>query len=156
MEEAEWNHKQEERPKALNQGGYSLAELLVTVAIVGILAAISFGTLSGCIERARYAVAAEKGHRLMEALKLCEMEHDLADEIPMKKMMELSGQLMAKPGDPSSLLYPYIGDDVEDCRDFTVLFKRHGLYMRIYGFTYTADTYEINWNVDDGMEIMLK
>lgn len=156
MEEAEWNHKQEERSKALNQGGYSLAELLVTVAIVGILAVISFGILGGCIERARYAVAAEKGHRLMEALKLCEMEHDLADEIPMEKMLELSGQLMAKPGDPSSLLYPYIGDDVEDCRDFTVLFKRHGLYMRIYGFTYTADTYEINWNVDDGMEIMLK
>ena len=64
---------------------------------------------------------------------------------------------MKKPNDPDSLLYEYVGEDTDDCTDFTVSLKKiDNTSVEIQGFTYTADTYEITWTDDDGVEVTMK
>ena len=64
---------------------------------------------------------------------------------------------MKKPNDPDSLLYEYVGEDTDDCTDFTVSLKKiDTASVEIQGSTYTADTYEITWTEDDGVEVTMK
>ena len=65
--------------------------------------------------------------------------------------------IMKKPNDPDSPLYLYVGEDTDDCTDFTLSFKNTGDgKMEIDGFTYTADTYEIRWTEDDGVKVTME
>ena len=65
--------------------------------------------------------------------------------------------IMKKPNDPDSPLYLYVGEDTDDCTDFTLSFKNTGDgKMEINGFTYTADTYEIRWTEDDGVKVTME
>ena len=72
-------------------------------------------------------------------------------------MAEEIGTIMKKPNDPDSPLYLYVGEDTDDCTDFTLSFKNTGDgKMEINGFTYTADTYEIRWTEDDGVKVTME
>lgn len=72
-------------------------------------------------------------------------------------MAEEIGNIMKKPNDPDSPLYLYVGEDTDDCTDFTLSFKNTGDgKMEIDGFTYTADTYEIRWTEDDGVKVTME
>ena len=130
-----WDFRNFRERKKKDQGGYSLVELMVVIVIMVILASVSIGVYNGYVERAKNAVAYEKGHRLSA----------------------ISGDLMKKPNDPDSLLYEYVGEDTDDCTDFTVSLKKiDTASVEIQGFTYTADTYEITWTEDDGVEVTMK
>ena len=99
----------------------------------------------------------EKGHRTAEAFKICEAEHGLSGEFDKREMAEEIGNIMKKPNDPDSPLYLYVGEDTDDCTDFTLSFKNTGDgKMEINGFTYTADTYEIRWTEDDGVKVTME
>ena len=99
----------------------------------------------------------EKGHRIAEAFKICEAEHGLSGEFDKREMAEEIGNIMKKPNDPDSPLYLYVGEDTDDCTDFTLFFKNTGDgKMEINGFTYTADTYEIRWTEDDGVKVTME
>ena len=118
-----WDFRNFRERKKKDQGGYSLVELMVVIVIMVILASVSIGVYNGYVERAKNAVAYEKGHRIAEALKICE----------------------------------YVGEDTDDCTDFTVSLKKiDTASVEIQGFTYTADTYEITWTEDDGVEVTMK
>ena len=112
---------------------------------------------NGYVNRARSAVFYEKGHRIAEAFKICEAEHGLSGEFDKREMAEEIGNIMKKPNDPDSPLYLYVGEDTDDCTDFTLSFKNTGDgKMEINGFTYTADTYEIRWTEDDGVKVTME
>ena len=51
---------------------------MVVIVIMVILASVSIGVYNGYVERAKNAVAYEKGHRIAEALKICEAEYGLS------------------------------------------------------------------------------
>lgn len=157
MTKRTWNFRNRVRLKKLDRGGYSLVELMVVVVIMVILASVSIGVYSGYVNRAKSAVAYEKGHRIAEALKICEAEYGLSGEINMSTLSEFSGNLMMNPKDPESLLYPYIGEDSEDCTDFTVSLKNLGNgKVEINGYTYITDAYEITWTNEDGVKVTMK
>ena len=140
--------KRKQKMKRLDHGGYSLVELMVVIVIMVILASVSIGVYNGYVNRARSAVFYEKGHRIAEAFKICEAEHGLSGEFE---------NIMKKPNDPDSPLYLYVGEDTDDCTDFTLSFKNTGDgKMEINGFTYTADTYEIRWTEDDGVKVTME
>ena len=105
--------------KRLDHGGYSLVELMVVIVIMVILASVSIGVYNGYVNRARSAVFYEKGHRIAEAFKICEAEHGLSGEFDKREMAEEIGNIMKKPNDPDSPLYLYVGEDTDDCTDFT-------------------------------------
>lgn len=152
-----WDFRNFRERKKKDQGGYSLVELMVVIVIMVILASVSIGVYNGYVERAKSAVAYEKGHRIAEALNICEAEYGLSGTISLDRLSEVSGDLMKKPNDPDSLLYEYVGEDTDDCTDFTVSLKKiDTASVEIQGFTYTADTYEITWTEDDGVEVTMK
>lgn len=156
MTKRTWKFKNRGKLKKLDRGGYSLVELMVVIVIMVILASVSIGVYSGYVKRAKSAVAYEKGHRIAEALKICEAEYDLSGDISISKLSEVSSNLMKKPNDPESILYPYVGEETDDCTDFTVSLKNLGNgKVEIQGFTYTADKYEITWTNDDGVEVTM-
>ena len=143
--------------KRLGRDGYSLVELMVVIVIMVILASVSIGVYNGYVKRAKSAVAYEKGHRIAEALEICQAEYGLTDGISISKLSEVSGKLMKKPNDPDSLLYQYVGEDTKDCEDFTVSLVSAGVgKLEVEGFTYTSDAYEITWNNDDGVQVTMK
>lgn len=149
--------KRKQKMKRLDHGGYSLVELMVVIVIMVILASVSIGGYNGYVNRARSAVFYEKGHRIAEAFKICEAEHGLSGEFDKREMAEEIGNIMKKPNDPDSPLYLYVGEDTDDCTDFTLSFKNTGDgKMEINGFTYTADTYEIRWTEDDGVKVTME
>ena len=78
----------------MDHGGYSLVELMVVVVIMVILASVSIGVYNGYVKRAKSAVAYEKGHRIAEALEICETEYDLTGNISISRLSEISGKLM--------------------------------------------------------------
>lgn len=156
MTKRTWKFKNRGKLKKLDRGGYSLVELMVVIVIMVILASVSIGVYNGYVKRAKSAVAYEKGHRIAEALKICEAEYDLSGDISISKLSEISGNLMKKPNDPKSVLYPYVGEDTDDCTDFTVSLKNLGDgKVEIQGFTYTSDNYEITWTNDDGVQVTM-
>ena len=156
MTKRTWKFKKRGKLKKLDRGGYSLVELMVVIVIMVILASVSIGVYNGYVDRAKSAVAYEKGHRIAEALMICEAEYGLTGEISMSKLSEVSGSLMKKPNDPDSLLYQYVGDDTDDCSDFTVSLKKlGGGKVEIQGFTYTAAQYEITWTNEDGVQVTM-
>lgn len=69
-----WDFRNFRERKKKDQGGYSLVELMVVIVIMVILASVSIGVYNGYVERAKSAVVYEKGHRIAEALKICEAE----------------------------------------------------------------------------------
>jgi prepilin-type N-terminal cleavage/methylation domain-containing protein len=153
--------KRKQKMKRLDHGGYSLVELMVVIVIMVILASVSIGVYNGYVNRARSAVFydikrlwvfdREDGH------KICEAEHGLSGEFDKREMAEEIGNIMKKPNDPDSPLYLYVGEDTDDCTDFTLSFKNTGDgKMEINGFTYTADTYEIRWTEDDGVKVTME
>lgn len=156
MTKRTWGFKKRVKLKKLGRDGYSLVELMVVIVIMVILASVSIGVYNGYVNRAKSAVAYEKGHRIAEALKICEAEYGLSGTISMSRLSEVSGNLMKNPSDPDSLLYPYVGEDAEDCTDFTVSLKNLGDgKVEIQGFTYTSDNYEITWTNDDGVQVTM-
>ena len=157
MTKRTWKFKKRAKLNKMDHGGYSLVELMVVVVIMVILASVSIGVYNGYVKRAKSAVAYEKGHRIAEALEICEAEYDLTGNISISRLSEISGKLMKKPNDPDSPLYLYVGEDTDDCTDFTLSFKNTGDgKMEINGFTYTADTYEIRWTEDDGVKVTME
>ena len=117
---------------------------------------VSIGVYNGYVKRAKSAVAYEKGHRIAEALEICEAEYDLTGNISISRLSEISGKLMKKPNDPKSALYPYVGEDTDDCTDFTVSLKNLGDgKVKIQGFTYTSDSYEITWTNESGVQVTM-
>ena len=112
-----WDFRNFRERKKKDQGGYSLVELMVVIVIMVILASVSIGVYNGYVERAKNAVAYEKGHRIAEALKICEAEYGLSGTISLDRLSAISGDLMKKPNDPDSLLYEYVGEDTDDCTD---------------------------------------
>ena len=71
-------------------------------------------------------------------------------------MAEEIGNIMKKPNDPKSALYPYVGEDTDDCTDFTVSLKNLGNgKVKIQGFTYTSDSYEITWTNENGVQVTM-
>ena len=64
-----WDFRNFRERKKKDQGGYSLVELMVVIVIMVILASVSIGVYNGYVERAKSAVAYEKGHRIAEALE---------------------------------------------------------------------------------------
>lgn len=56
---------------------------MVVIVIMVILASVSIGVYNGYVERAKNAVAYEKGHRIAEALKICEAEYGLSGTISL-------------------------------------------------------------------------
>ena len=152
-----WDFSRIRKLKRMDRGGYSLVELMVVIVIMVILASVSIGVYNGYVERAKSAVAYDKGRRIAEALKICEAEYGLSGTFSMDHLSAVSGDLMKKPNDPDSILFEYVGEDTDDCTDFTVSLKKIDTKMvEIQGFTYTADTYEITWTEDDGVEVTLK
>ena len=134
-----------------------VSRAMVVIVIMVILASVSIGVYNGYVNRARSAVFYEKGHRIAEAFKICEAEHGLSGEFDKREMAEEIGNIMKKPNDPDSPLYLYVGEDTDDCTDFTLSFKNTGDgKMEINGFTYTADTYEIRWTEDDGVKVTME
>ena len=61
-----WDFRNFRERKKKDQGGYSLVELMVVIVIMVILASVSIGVYNGYVERAKSAVAYEKGHRIAE------------------------------------------------------------------------------------------
>lgn len=59
-----WDFRNFRERKKKDQGGYSLVELMVVIVIMVILASVSIGVYNGYVERAKNAVAYEKGHRI--------------------------------------------------------------------------------------------
>ena len=148
--------KRKQKMKRLDHGGYSLVELMVVIVIMVILASVSIGVYNGYVNRARSAVFYEKGHRIAEAFKICEAEHGLSGEFDKREMAEEIGNIMKKPNDPKSALYPYVGEDTDDCTDFTVSLKNLGDgKVKIQGFTYTSDSYEITWTNENGVQVTM-
>lgn len=157
MTKRTWKFKKRGKLKKLDHGGYSLVELMVVMVIMVILASVSVGVYNGYVNRAKSAVAYEKGHRIAEALKICEAEYDLEGTISRSKLAEISGDLMKNPNDPESLFYQYVGEDTDDCTDFTVSLKDAGDgNVEISGFTYTTETYEIRWTNDGKIKVTMK
>ena len=149
--------KRKQKMKRLDHGGYSLVELMVVIVIMVILASVSIGVYNGYVNRARGAVFYEKGHRIAEAFKICEAEYGLSGEFDKREMAEEIGNIMKKPNDPDSPLYLYVGEDTDDCTDFTLSLKNTGDgKMEINGFTYTADTYEIRWTEKGGVKVTME
>ncbi len=149
--------KRKHKVKRLDHGGYSLVELMVVIVIMVILASVSIGVYNGYVSRAKSAVFYEKGHRIAEAFKISEAEYDLSGEFDKREMAEEVGNIMKKPCDPDSPLYQYVGEETDDCTDFTLSFKNTGDgKMEINGFTYTADAYEIRWTEDGSVKVTMK
>lgn len=155
MTKRTWEFKERVKLKKLGHEGYSLVELMVVIVIMVILASVSIGVYNGYVNRAKSAVAYEKGHRIAEAFKICEAEYGLSGTLSMSRLSEV-GDLMKNPNDPDSLLYPYVGEDTEDCTDFSVSLKNlGGGKVEIQGFTYTSDNYEITWTSADGVQVTM-
>ena len=60
-----------------------------------------------------------------EAFKICEAEHGLSGEFDKREMAEEIGNIMKKPNDPDSPLYLYVGEDTDDCTDFTPFLQEY-------------------------------
>ena len=84
-------------------------------------------------------------------------QYGLSGEFDKREMAEEIGNIMKKPNDPDSPLYLYVGEDTDDCTDFTLSFKNTGDgKMEISGFTYTADKYEIRWTEKGGVKVTME
>lgn len=124
--------------------GYTLVELMVVIAIMVILASAGSGIFRGYVDRARNAKAYEKAHLILQALKIVEAEY--GGEGGMEADVLTNEAFFKAPNQPSSVLYPYVGGDTEDCIKYHIRFHRteEGKY-RISGFTYETEEYILIW-----------
>ncbi|MFQ5946577.1 MAG: type II secretion system protein [Anaerolineae bacterium] len=96
------------RSGAADEKGFSLIELLITVAIIGILAAIATPSLIAGQQRARYATAAADTRQIVtQALVLTNDNNQVADAVCGNPMPRCLWDGSA----PSNLLYMSIVND---------------------------------------------
>ena len=145
----------EKKNRRLGNKGYSLVELMVVIAIMAVLAATGTGIYTGYIEKAKEASLLETGHQVKEALLVCEAEYLAVNGADA--MMFWNEEFLAKPNDPDSALYPYVGEITEDCTGFTLKTGKNGDgEPQIKGFTYDTAEYRIIWKRDGDMTVTKK
>lgn len=144
--------KMRNRGRKLGTKGYSLVELMVVVTIMAILAATATGVYTGYIEKAKTASLLNTGRQVKEALLVCETEYLAMNDYD--DMMFWSKEFLAKPNDPESVLYPYVGEATADCTGYTLkLSKNKSGDQTISGFTYETANYRLIWDRDGDMTV---
>lgn len=143
------------RKHGLGTKGYTLVELMVVITIMAILAASATGIYNGYIEKAKTASLLDKGHRIKEALMICEAEYLATNDVD--SMMFWNDEFLAKPNSPDSILYPYIGEITDDCIGYTLKTgKDADGDPRITGFTYDTEEYRMKWKRDGDITVTKK
>ena len=145
----------EKKKRRLGTKGYTLVEVMVVITIMAILAAVGTGVYTGYINKAKSAALIDKGHQIKEALMICEMEY--VAEHGVDALMFWNDEFLAKPNDPESILYPYVGEITDDCAGYTLKtgVKENG-DPEITGFTYTTADYRMVWKRDAGITVTKK
>lgn len=143
------------RRKHLGDKGYSLVELMAVITIMAILAAAGTGIYTGYIEKAKTTTLLHTGHQIKEALLICEAEYLAGNE--GDSTMFWSEEFLAKPNDPDSILYEYVGAVTEDCTGYTLKTgKGADGNLTIKGFTYDTEEYRVIWKRDGDLSVTKK
>ncbi len=130
--------------RKLGNGGYSLVELMVVIAIMAILAATGTGIYKGYIDKAQSASMLNVGHQIKEALLICEAEYRASGN--NGSAMYWSDEFLKAPNHEDSILYPYVGEVTKDCVDYTLkVGKDSDGDPQITGFTYETSEYMVKW-----------
>ncbi len=141
--------------KKLGKQGYSLVELMVVIVIMAILAAAGTGVYTGYIEKAKTAALYDKAHQIKEALLICEAEYMAMSDVD--DMIFWNEEFLAKPNDPNSILYPYVGENTGDCTGYTLKTgKDSDGDPKITGFVYDTEDYKVIWKRDGDVTITKK
>lgn len=141
--------------KKLGNKGYSLVELMVVIVIMAILAAAGTGVYTGYIEKAKTASLLETAHQIKEALLICEAECMAMNDVD--DMMFWNDEFLAKPNEPSSILYPYVGEITGDCTGYTLKTgKDSDGDPKITGFVYDTADYKVIWKRDGDVTVTKK
>ena len=147
--------EKEKKKHGLGSKGYSLVELMVVIAIMAILAATGTGIYTGYIEKAKTATLLETARQIKEALMVCETEYLALHDVDA--MTFWSEEFLAKPNDPDSVLYPYVGEVTEDCTGYTLKTgKSADGAPQIKGFTYDTTDYRVVWRRDGDLTVTKK
>ena len=95
-----------------NQNGFTLIEMLIIVAILGILAATAIPKLLSAIEKARIARAIAEISSINKAITIFKMEKN---HIPDKFLSELTPTYMSSiPDDPWNNSYKYYNHETNN------------------------------------------
>lgn len=135
--------------------GYTLVELLAVMAVMIILAAVSEKVYFSFVEKAKVAELYEKGRLIRQAQILYELE-DNGGEGWRFGDPELY-YVMLKPNEKKSVLYPYVGEYVQDCIYFEVKMKKNaGGKYNLTGFEYETETHRLIWKDPDTINVVKK
>lgn len=128
---------------------------MVVIAIMVILASAGVGIFRGYINRARNAEAYEKAHQIVQAIRVCEAEYGGEDGMDASVLTDEA--FFKAPNHPSSILYPYVGEDTQDCVNYHVRFKKNGEgKYHVSGFTYETEDYVLTWSEPSEIQVERK
>lgn len=137
------------------KSGYTLAELLVVVAIISVLVSISVPAYVKYVEKTKETVMYDKANQIKEALLLCEIEY--MEEGAFDESIFWNDAFLKSPDDPRSALYPYVGSVIDDCVNYSVKWGEYdGDEYRIKGFIYETKDYTARWDRDQEIKVTKK
>ena len=135
------------RGKGLNKKGYTLMELMVVIMIMVILTATGTGIYRGYVDKAKAAVHYDTARQIKDALLICEVEYMAKGELDASVYWD--DAFIKAPNHPDSILYPYVGESLEECEGYTLkLGKNESGDYQISGFCYESEGYMVEWERD--------
>lgn len=141
--------------KLKEKKGFTLAELLVVVAIMSILTCIAVPAYTHYTEKAKQAVMIDTARQIKQALLICEIEY--MTEGKLDESIYWNEEFLKSPNDPGSILYPYVGTVTDECVSYTVKWGEYeGDEYRVKGFRYETEGYVAKWNRDEEITVTKK
>lgn len=102
--------------------GFTLTELIIVIAIIGILAAVLIPSLTGYVKKSRESAALQEGRAIMEVVKNYNLEFDVDEDYNVT--FEQYYQEITNSAMPDNLdIFPNQTEEVGKITSFTFISK---------------------------------